>query len=74
MKIVKEFMEFLNEYKVIGLAVAFIVGGAITQLVQSMVNDVIMPIITFFLPMEGWKTVTITLGPVTIAWGPFWQR
>ena len=64
-------MEFLKEYKVIGLAIAFIIGGATTVLVQSLVNDVIMPVITPFIPGGGWKTATLSLGPVVVKWGSF---
>jgi len=68
---IKEFMEFLNEYKVIGLAIAFILGAAATSLVKSLVNDIIMPIITVFLPAGSWKTATFALGPIVIGWGAF---
>jgi large conductance mechanosensitive channel len=44
MGIIKEFKEFLEEYKVMGLAVAFIIAVAATALVQSLVNNIIMPI------------------------------
>lgn len=50
MSFLKEFVDFLKEYKVLALAVAFIIGSALTSLVQSLVNDVLMPIITFFIP------------------------
>jgi len=67
----KQFKEFLNEYKVIGLAVAFIMGAAATTLVQSLVNNVIMPIITPFIPGGAWQTATFKLGPIVIGWGAF---
>lgn len=41
-----EFKTFLQNYKVLGLAVAFILGLYLGQLVQGLVNDLIMPIIT----------------------------
>ncbi len=44
-KILKEFSEFLKQYNVIGLAVAIIIGGKLNQLVSSLVNDLLMPII-----------------------------
>jgi large conductance mechanosensitive channel len=55
-----EFKEFLKKYKVMGLAVAFIMGIYLGALVQAFVNDLIMPIINFFLP-EGvaWDTFTL---------------
>ncbi|NYZ61129.1 MscL family protein [Candidatus Micrarchaeota archaeon] len=66
-----EFKDFLTEYKVIGLAIAFIMGAAITDLVKSLVNNVIMPVLTFFIPGGGWQTATFSLGPIAIGWGPF---
>ncbi len=67
----KEFKEFLEEYKVMGLAVAFIMGVAITALVQSLVNNIVMPIITPFIPGGGWKDATFSIGPIVIGWGAF---
>jgi large conductance mechanosensitive channel len=71
MGIIKEFKEFLNEYKVMGLAVAFIIGVALTVLVQSLVNNIVMPIVTPFIPGGAWQTATFTLGPIVIGWGAF---
>lgn len=64
-------MEFLNEYKVIGLAIAFILGAAATSLVKSLVNDIIMPIITVFLPAGLAGRLRRSLGPIVIGWGAF---
>jgi large conductance mechanosensitive channel len=66
-----EFKDFLKEYKVTGLAVAFIIGAAATTLVQSLVNNVVMPIITPFIPNGEWQKAVLTLGPINIAWGAF---
>ncbi len=71
MSFVKEFMDFLYEYKIIGLAIAFIMGVAATSLVQSFVDNIIMPIVTVFLPGGAWKTATVQLGPFVFGWGPF---
>jgi large conductance mechanosensitive channel len=71
MGIISEFRDFLKEYKVVGLAVAFIMGVAITALVKSLVDNVIMPIVTFFVPGGQWKTASFALGPIVIGWGPF---
>jgi large conductance mechanosensitive channel len=71
MGIIAEFKEFLNEYKVIGLAVAFIMGVAATALVQSLVNDIIMPCITPFIPNGDWQKATLALGPIVLKWGDF---
>lgn len=66
-----EFKAFLKEYRVIGLAVAFVMGAALTTLVQSLVNNVIMPLITPFIPDGAWQTATFKIGPIVIGWGAF---
>ena len=71
MGMIVEFMEFLKEYKVVGLAVAFIMGVAATSLVKSLVSNIIMPVITPFIPGGAWETATLTIGPVVIGWGAF---
>jgi large conductance mechanosensitive channel len=69
MGIISEFKEFLREYKVIGLAVALIIGLAATALVKAIVDYLVMPIITPFIPGGEWQTATLTLGPIVISWG-----
>lgn len=71
MSLMSEFKEFLDEYKIIGLAIAFIIGVAATTLIQSLVNNVIMPIITPFIPGGAWQTATFNMGPIVIGWGAF---
>lgn len=41
----KEFVGFLKNYGVIGLAIAVIIGGKLNELVSSVVNDLLMPVI-----------------------------
>ena len=66
-----EFKQFLNEYKIIPLAIAFIIGVAATTLIQSLVNSVIMPILTPIIPGGAWQEATLVLGPIVIGWGAF---
>ena len=47
-----EFMDFLSKYKVMGLAVAFILGIYLGTLVQALVTSLIMPVITLLLPPD----------------------
>lgn len=42
---VKEFVGFLKNYGVVGLAIAVIIGGKLNELVTSFVNDLVMPLI-----------------------------
>lgn len=71
MKLLKEFKEFLQEYKVIGLAIAFVIGAAITALVKSLVDNMIMPIIAPLIPGGSWRTAILSIGPFNIGWGAF---
>jgi len=66
-----EFRDFLYEYKVAALAIAFIMGIAVTDLVKSLVNDIIMPLVNPFIPTESWKEATLTIGEVVVKWGSF---
>jgi len=48
-----EFMDFLSKYKIMGLAVAFIIGVYLGGLVQALVKDLILPIIGLVIPGLG---------------------
>jgi len=71
MSLISEFMDFLKEYKVVPLAIAFIMGVAATSLITALVNDIIMPLIKPLLPAGDWKTAILSLGPWQFAWGDF---
>jgi len=49
----KEFMDFLSKYKVMGLAVAFIMAVYLGALVQALVKSLILPIIGLAIPGLG---------------------
>lgn len=69
--IISEFLEFLKEYKVVALAIAFIIGAAATALVKSLVDNIIMPFVGVLVPSGDWETATLALGPVILGIGPF---
>jgi large conductance mechanosensitive channel len=48
-----EFMDFLSKYKVMGLAVAFIMGVYLGNLVQALVSNLVMPMIGLAIPGLG---------------------
>ena len=70
MAMYKEFIEFIKQYGVIGLAIAVIIGGKLNALVGSVVDGLLMPIITFFIPGGEWRTATLDIGPVKLLPGP----
>jgi len=68
----KGFIDFIRERGVIGLAVAFIIGGAITQLVASLVTDIINPTLGIVLSRtKSLETMSLSLGGSKILWGHF---
>ncbi len=48
-----EFKDFLSKYKILGLAIAFVLGLYLGTLVQSLVTGFIMPLIGLALPGMG---------------------
>jgi len=62
--LMNEFKDFISKYKVMGMAVAFILGLYLGTLVQALVNDLIMPIIQFATPGIQWEV--IVLGPFRV--------
>jgi large conductance mechanosensitive channel len=45
MSILSEFRSFIAKGNVVDLAVGIIIGGAFTGIVQSLVNDIVMPVV-----------------------------
>ena len=66
----KEFLEFIKQYGVIGLAIAVIIGGKLNSLVGSVVEGFLMPLITFFIPGGEWRTAALDIGPFHFLPGP----
>lgn len=63
MSIVQEFKEFALKGNVMDLAVGVIIGGAFGKITTSLVEDVIMPIVSFIVGGDiDFKNMFITLG------------
>ena len=87
MGMVKEFKEFIMRGNVMDMAVGVIVGGAFGAIVNSLVNDVIMPVISLatgkvdftnlFISLDGNKYATLAeaqeAGGSVFAYGSFIQ-
>src|ERR1043166_4648981 len=67
----KEFVDFLKQYGVIGLAIAVIIGGKLNALVSTSVDGILMPVVTFFIPGGAWRSTTLDIGPFHFLLGPF---
>lgn len=66
-KIFKEFGDFIKRGNVIDLAVAVIIGGAFSNIVTSLVNDIIMPVISLLTGGIDFTNLFISLNGETYA-------
>ncbi len=64
---VKEFKEFVMRGNVIDMAVGVIIGGAFNNIVSSLVNDIVMPIITLITGRLDFTNLMITMDGNTYA-------
>ncbi len=64
---IKEFREFIMRGNVIDLAVAFIMGAAFGAIVNSLVKDIIMPIVGYALGGVDFSNMFIVLGGASYA-------
>ena len=53
-KFIQDFKEFALKGNVIDMAVGVIVGGAFGKIVSSLVNDIIIPLVSVFKCGGGW--------------------
>jgi len=68
----KGFMKFIREQGVVGLAVGFILGGAVSKVVSSLVEDIINPLLSIALGAAGnLDEAFFYLGGAEIMWGSF---
>ena len=56
-----EFKEFISKGNVIDMAVGVVIGGAFKSIIDSLVNDVIMPVIGYLLGGLDFSKFVITL-------------
>lgn len=74
---VKGFLDFLRTQGVVGLAVGLLLGGAISVLTNSFINNIIMPPLGLALgSADGLRGLTWTIGraggdPAIISYGAF---
>jgi large conductance mechanosensitive channel len=65
MAVLKEFREFAVKGNVVDLAVGIIIGGAFGKIVDSLVNDIVMPVISSLLGEKiDFTNLFIVLGNV----------
>ncbi len=67
----KEFKEFATKGNVIDLAIGVIIGGGFQKIVNSLVNDIIMPFISIFTGKIDFNDMMFTVGGTSIKYGSF---
>ena len=72
-KFFKEFKEFAVRGNMMTMAVGIIIGGAFTAIVTSLVNDILMPLITILTGKATVDEVYFTIGETQIFYGKFIQ-
>jgi large conductance mechanosensitive channel len=66
-----EFKAFIENYKVMGLAVAFIMGVYLGLLVQSLAKDLLLPAIGLVLPVSDLASLQAVVGEQIFGIGNF---
>ena len=69
----KEFRDFILRGNVLDLAVAVVIGAAFIAIVNSLVGDIIMPIIGVLIGGINFSSLSITIGSAVISYGNFLQ-
>ncbi|WP_018344064.1 large conductance mechanosensitive channel protein MscL [Cytophaga aurantiaca] len=67
MSFISEFKAFAMRGNVVDLAVGVIVGAAFSKIVSSMVDDLIMPIVSIFMGDKGFKDKFFVFGDQAFA-------
>ena len=70
---IKEFKEFISNGNVMSMAVGIIIGGAFTAIVNSLVADIITPLIGMILGGINFSGISITVGSAQLMVGNFIQ-
>jgi large conductance mechanosensitive channel len=68
---IKEFKDFLLRGNIIELAVAFVMGLAFAALVNSFVNDLVMPVIAMIIGKPDFSGLTFTINDAVFRYGAF---
>lgn len=71
----KEFKEFAVKGNMLDLAIGVIIGGAFGKIVSSLVEDILMPLLTLLTGgMDSFSNLSVTIGNATVKYGLFIQN
>lgn len=72
-KFLQEFKTFAMRGNVMDLAVGVIIGGAFSAITNSLINDIIMPLLGIFTGTISFAALSFTINGAVIAYGNFIQ-
>ena len=67
----REFKDFLMKGNIVDLAVAFVIGVAFAAVVNSLVNDLIMPLVAMVIGKPDFSDLTFTINDAVFHYGAF---
>ncbi len=73
MSVIQEFKQFALRGNVIDLAVGIVIGGAFTAIVNSLVGDIIMPIVGALSKGVDLSGLALSVGAAHVTYGKFLQ-
>jgi large conductance mechanosensitive channel len=69
----KEFKDFAMNGSVLDLAIGVVIGGAFGKIVDSLVNDIIMPIVGILTGGINFSSLSYKVGAAELKYGNFIQ-
>jgi len=68
---IKEFRDFLLRGNIVELAIAFVMGVAFAAVVNSFVNNLVMPIVAMIIGKPDFSNLTFTINDAVFRYGAF---
>lgn len=66
-----EFKDFVGDSSVVDMVIGVVIGGAITKIVSSLVNDIFMPLVGILLGGVDFSQLTLTFHGASVNYGTF---
>ena len=73
-KFIEEFRAFISRGNVLDMAVGVIIGSALTSIVTSISNDIIMPIVGIVIRGIDFTSLSVVVGGATVRYGALLQN
>ncbi len=68
-----EFKTFIARGNVMDMAVGVIIGGAFSNITNSLINDIVMPLLGILTGSISFAELQVNIGPAVVTYGNFIQ-